>query len=123
MRSLLAGLLLVSVATAGFLSWLASTHPDGLEWAVRHTSGREELVQPESNLHSLSANLQEKTALLPDYDSKEDDSESAVGKQARPAGSASKSAAGIIGVAITLLLVCLVGICLSRFNKARYSDR
>jgi cobalt/nickel transport system permease protein len=118
MRSLLAGLFIVAVAIAGFLSWFASTHPDGLEWAMKHTSGKEELARPDSALHSLSADLQEKTALLPDYDFKEGAPESAVGEKERPTASAGKSAAGVTGVAITLLVACLIGICLRRFRKA-----
>jgi cobalt/nickel transport system permease protein len=123
MRSLLAGFLIIALVVAGFFSWFASTHPDGLEWAMVHTSGKEELARPESILHSLSADVQEKTALLPDYDFKEDAPESQVKEEARPTAGAGKSAAGIMGVVITVVLACLIGICLRRFGKAGYSDR
>ena len=82
-----------------------------------HTSGKEELARPDNALHSLSAKLQEKTALLPDYDFKEEAPESPAREEARPAASAGKSVAGIVGVAITLVLAGLIGICLRRFRK------
>jgi cobalt/nickel transport system permease protein len=123
MRNLLVGLLVTAVLVAGGLSWFASTRPDGLEWAMLHTSGKEELVRPDNALHSLSAGLQEKTALLPDYEFKDEAAESAVREEARPKTSVGKSVAGIMGVAVTLVLAGLIGICLRRFRKVGYSDR
>jgi cobalt/nickel transport system permease protein len=123
MRNLLAGLLAIVVFIAGFLSWFASTHPDGLEWAMLHTSGKQELARPESTLHSLSAELQDRTSFLPDYDFKEEAPESTGREETRPTASAGKSAAGILGAAITLVLAGLIGLCLKRFRKVGYSDR
>jgi len=117
MRKLLVGLLLITVLVAGGFSWLASTHPDGLEWSMLHTSGKEELARPDNALHSLFAKLQEKTAMLPDYSFKEEAPDSAVREETRATASVGKSVAGIVGVAITLVVAGLIGICLRRFRK------
>jgi cobalt/nickel transport system permease protein len=88
-----------------------------------HTSGKEEPARPDNALHSLLARLQEKTALLPDYEIKDEAAESTVREEARPTSSVGRSVAGIMGVAITLVLAGLIGICLNRFRKVGYSDR
>jgi hypothetical protein len=61
--------------------------------------------------------------LLPDYEFKDEAVESTVREEARPTASAGKSIAGIMGVAITLVLAGLIGLCLRRFRKVGYSDR
>ncbi|MEI7948548.1 MAG: energy-coupling factor ABC transporter permease, partial [bacterium] len=67
LRPVLVGLALAAVVTGGLASWFASTHPDGLEWAIARVSGKEEMPEAESGVHKELAALQEKTALLPDY--------------------------------------------------------
>ncbi len=47
-KPLLLGLALFAVVTGGGLSWFASTHPDGLEWAVKGVTGKEELAAPQA---------------------------------------------------------------------------
>ncbi len=113
---LLAGFLLVTVVIAGALSWFASMHPDGLEWALQHATGREELAPADSATHSWFAGLQDKTAVLPDYGFKEVGRESAAGEEAWPAVKVGTSLAGLVGVAITLLLAALIGFALKRFR-------
>lgn len=48
-------------------SWLASSDPDGLEWSV----GKVAVAEPEAatdGLHRTAAAIQQRTALMPDYD-------------------------------------------------------
>jgi cobalt/nickel transport system permease protein len=113
------------------LSWLASVRPDGLEWAVLKTSGKE-YIQSGGKLHGLLASLQQKTAFLPDYGLKKAASGPAAGplageasaeaakarKAAWPAVEAGTSLAGLVGGALTLALALLVGFALKRRKAA-----
>ena len=67
LRKVAIGFLAAAVVTGGALSWFASTNPDGLEWAIFKAAGTEELDAPAKDLHTALSNVQEKTALLPDY--------------------------------------------------------
>ena len=61
----------LALLTAGGLSLLASSHPDGLEWSIERVTGSTELEPEAANtdaLHTLSAGVQEAAALLPDYE-------------------------------------------------------
>lgn len=51
----------------GGFSWIASTHPDGLEWSIERITGSPELAAPADLPHTTVAALQQQTALLPDY--------------------------------------------------------
>lgn len=62
-------LLILSVITiliGGGLSLFASSNPDGLEWSIARVSGQEE-VESKGNIYSKAEDIQEKTAILPDY--------------------------------------------------------
>jgi len=113
-------------AAAGFtgvaLSWFASVNPDGLEWAMLKTSGKEE-IQSGEKLHGLLASLQEKTAFLPDYGFKQaeptpDAKPKPEQKTAWPAVDAGTSASGLVGGVLTLALALLLGIGLKRRKVA-----
>ncbi|MBF0531358.1 MAG: energy-coupling factor ABC transporter permease [Deltaproteobacteria bacterium] len=130
-KNVLAGFLVVTAITGGILSWFASTHPDGLEWSISRVSGQEELKAPEKGVHTMLAALQQKTAFLPDYGFKKTDekegpaksgadeaaAKSGRGKEADwPAVSAGTSGSGLVGGAMTLILVVLIGVTLRRFQ-------
>jgi len=87
-------LLVVALFTGGFVSWFASAHPDGLEWSMARVSGKGELESPEHGLHASLGLLQEKTALLPDYDFK--------GGEGAKSGT---TTAGVVGGFLTLAVV------------------
>ena len=106
-KPVLLGLAVATLLVGGILSWFASSHPDGLEWAMFHTSGQEELAAPEAGVHQSLAGLQEKTALLPDYGFKggaEEDGEVAA---AWPVVDAGTSLSGLVGGLLTLLVAGL----------------
>lgn len=48
-------------------SWVASSKPDGLEWSIALVAGGEELVPPDTHYHATAAEIQQQTALIPDY--------------------------------------------------------
>ena len=60
----------IAAVVAGGLSLLASENPDGLEWAVFHTAGVEEL-HAEGDVHDAFASAQESLTMMPDYELEE----------------------------------------------------
>ncbi|MBU2490512.1 MAG: energy-coupling factor ABC transporter permease [Proteobacteria bacterium] len=117
-RRVLLALLAMAVVVGGGLSWFASDHPDGLEWSMFRTAGVEELESPEG-IHSSLANLQEKTAFLPDYGFKEGEAvepegEAAEEGEAWPSVSAGTSVSGLVGGALTLALAAVIGLAVRR---------
>ncbi|MCX7014829.1 MAG: energy-coupling factor ABC transporter permease [Candidatus Sumerlaeota bacterium] len=125
-KKVLVGLGMATALTAGLLSWFASTHPDGLEWSMFKTSGKEELKAPERGVHAAAESLQQTTAILPDYDFKKPAKPSEPETPAEPENktdgaapvvSAGASVAGLVGAAITLVLVGLLGVAL-RMRRA-----
>jgi cobalt/nickel transport system permease protein len=109
------------VITGGAVSWFASTHPDGLEWALFHATGKEERAAPGQGLHSLLGELQKKTAFFPDYDFKKEEAQKESKEEPKqeaaesspagkwPAVNAGTSVAGIVGAGITMLVAGLIG--------------
>ena len=72
----------------------------------------EEFAGPEDRVHKSLADLQEKTALLPDYDFKSSPGEAASEPAAWPAANAGTSVSGLAGGFLTLGLAGLVGLAL-----------
>ncbi|NSW87574.1 MAG: PDGLE domain-containing protein [Syntrophobacteraceae bacterium] len=127
-KSVLAGFLAVTVIVGGALSWFASANPDGLEWAMLHTSGKEELDAPHNGIHSLLARVQEKTSILPDYSFKKSEPEGAsqeeaaaddpqpVSEESWPAVDIGTTTSGLVGAGMTLLLAGLLGFGIRRLQ-------
>jgi len=116
-KNILIGLLIAAVLTGGAFSWFASTHPDGLEWSLFKATGEEELAAPEKGVHTSMAEIQSKTAVLPDYGFKTPEAE-ASGEEKWPAMDAGTSVSGLIGGTITLLLVVMIGYLIKKRQKA-----
>ena len=84
-----------ALLVAGGLSLFASGLPDGLEWAMEKTAGTTELeVQGAAE---KAADIQEKTALMPDYEAPVDNA------------SAATSLAGVAGSVMTFVLAGAAG--------------
>ena len=107
--------LAISVAAiAGGFSLLASTHPDGLEWAIGNIVPHAEEEEAEVSLGNRDPGVyeavgaaQEKTSFLPDYAFK--DSES-------PAGT---TVSGLVGAAIVAGIIAVVVFIVRLFRKKR----
>ena len=109
LRGVVVTIAAVALVVGGGLSLLASSHPDGLEWALfgNQESGYaqnmgldEEDFGISSGAADTAESIQEKTSFLPDYSFK--NSESAAGT----------SVSGIVGsaiVAAVAVLICLAG--------------
>ncbi|OGS11200.1 MAG: cobalamin biosynthesis protein CbiM [Elusimicrobia bacterium RIFOXYA2_FULL_58_8] len=118
-KGALIALATAAAVTGGALSWLASTHPDGLEWAMFKTSGKEELESGDG-LHRTLAELQGRTAFLPDYGFKrtETATEQGFAAAAWPAVDKGTSVSGLVGGLFTLLLAGLAGFLFARRKTA-----
>ncbi|PKN71478.1 MAG: cobalamin biosynthesis protein CbiM [Deltaproteobacteria bacterium HGW-Deltaproteobacteria-12] len=109
----------LAVLTGGILSWFASTSPDGLEWSIEKITGKGELAEQEKGIAPVLKEIQEKTAFLPDYNFRSAAREA--GKNAEssswPGVKAGASVSGILGSAIVLGLVVLIGWGIRIFRK------
>ena len=115
-KPVILGLVAVAVFSGGFLSWFASTHPDGLEWSIKGVTGKEEVEAPKAGAHGVLAALQEKLAFLPDYDFRKPEAKKAAKKEESwPNVNPGRSLAGVLGAAITLLLVGAIGFGLKKY--------
>jgi cobalt/nickel transport system permease protein len=101
-------LLIVALLTGGLLSWFASEHPDGLEWALERLGGEEVAATKETGVHQSLAEIQKTTSFLPDYGFPSGDEDSA---------RAGTSMAGLVGSGITLLLAGAVALLFRRRRK------
>ena len=84
-----------SLVIGGLLSHLASSEPDGLEWSVEKVTGQTE-VEGDGTLVQWAAEVQDRTAWLPDYAFK--DSERGT------------SFSGIVGALAVLVLCVVIGL-------------
>ncbi len=117
-RRVFAGLLIAAVLTGGALSWFASADPDGLEWSIEKASGRAELPKQERGIVQALKSIQDKTAFLPDYGfGKREGAENGKEQPAWPAIETGRSVSGLVGAAIVLAAVLLVGIIVKILRK------
>lgn len=107
-KKVLLGLALAAVLTGGVLSWFASAYPDGLEWSIYHTSGKEELEAP-AGIHNTLAEIQDKVAVLPDYSFKSSETNADTGGEVWPTVSGGTTVSGLVGGLLTLLMAGLIG--------------
>ena len=107
------------VITGGALSWFASTNPDGLEWSIEKVTGKGELPEQEHGIAAVLKGIQEKTAFLPDYNFKpaENEPKKEESAAAWPGIETGTSAAGLIGAAIVLGMILLIGIGIRSFRR------
>ncbi len=114
LKKIFVGLLIVAAVTGGALSWFASANPDGLEWSIEKVFGKPELPEQESGIASEFKKLQEKTAFLPDYKFRTGEKRAdgqGPGKNAKtwPSAEAGTSISGILGSAMVLSMILLIG--------------
>jgi len=124
MKNVLSGLLVVAALTGGVVSWFASANPDGLEWSIEKVSGKPELPERGNKLESSLKSLQEKTAFLPDYTFRKDESppeqaEAEKSESSWPAIEAGTSVAGIIGSVMVLFLVGMTGVVIRMLRRKK----
>ncbi len=118
LRKVLATFAVLAVVTGGVLSWFASTHPDGLEWSIQRVTGSDSLPEAGQGIVSVLKRFQEKTAVLPDYSFAPagNEAQKAEESPAWPMVDGGTSAAGIVGAAVVLGMVLLVGLGIRSFR-------
>jgi len=110
-KKVLIGILIASVLIGGFVSWFASSDPDGLEWAMERTAGTDEL-EVSNRIHEVLANIQNKTTFLPDYNFETETEDG-------PGSNAGTSVSGIVGSALTLGLTAFIGMLIGFIKKKK----
>lgn len=105
LKKILTIMAVIVVLVGGALSLVASSNPDGLEWSIGQVSGKEEL-EASGGVHDSLANVQEKTAVLPDYSFGNDNA-------------AGTSVSGIVGSAVVAGLCILAGTAFSSAKKKK----
>ncbi len=102
MKNLMITIIILTLAIGGIFSLFASEKPDGLEWAMFKTSGKENLESPKG-IHETFSQIQEKTSVLPDYDFK--------GEKEEPSDivNSGTSLSGVVGGFISLILISGLG--------------
>jgi cobalt/nickel transport system permease protein len=100
-------LIIATIVVGGALSWVASSNPDGLEWAMIKTSGTAEL-EAEGDVYEGAANVQGATAFMPDYD---------YASAGEGGSSTGTGVAGIVGGTMTFALAGIVGFVISKAKK------
>jgi len=99
-----------AILLGGGVALFASENPDGLEWSIERTTERtlgvETEIEAEGGIYDITANIQETTAFLPDYELAND-----------PENALGTSLSGIIGAAITFGLAAITGLAISLIKK------
>ena len=119
LKKVMATFAALAVITGGTLSWFASTHPDGLEWSIEKVTGKSELPGQEKGIAAVLRGFQEEAAFLPDYGFRPAENESKK-KEASPSWpgiDTGTSAAGVIGAAIVLGMILLIGLGIKSFRR------
>jgi len=112
----------LALVTGGTLSWFASTHPDGLEWAIEKVYGKGELPGQQHGIAPILKSVQDKTAFLPNYGFKPTSNEpkKTEASPVWPGIEAGTSVSGILGVAIVLGIIMLIGMGIRYFQGRKY---
>lgn len=114
---------ILTVVTGGFLSWFASTNPDGLEWSIEKVYGKPELPEKEQGLHETLKKIQEKIAFLPDYTFKKHEKQEANENQdvkteeSNSSVDVGTSVSGVLGSLVVLIVIFLTGFTIKSVRK------
>lgn len=113
-RSAIQMAVIATLIVGGFLSQYASTNPDGLEWSIENAIAEagikaSEHIEVTSTIEMTMGNIQEKTAILPDYNFKNSDSilTSTIGT----------STAGVTGSVLVIVIISVIGLCMRFFRR------
>jgi len=113
---------ILAVVIGGGLAWFASTHPDGLEWAIEKVTGKRALPEQEQGVAGALKGVQETTSILPDYGFRKGHQEGNLRTDEPgpgPGGGVGTSVAGVVGAAIVLVITVAVGIGVRLLRRRR----
>ncbi|MBC7958846.1 MAG: energy-coupling factor ABC transporter permease [Vallitaleaceae bacterium] len=120
-RKVVVVFLILTVLVGGILSWFASSNPDGLEWSMLKVTGTEH-YETTSSVEAKTQNIQDKTALLPDYNFKETNTGASENAGDGTSSKFGTSVSGLVGGTITLVLVGLIGLGINKLKKKHNSS-
>jgi cobalt/nickel transport system permease protein len=106
-KKILITLALIALITGGLLSLFVSSHPDGLEWSIEKIAGTTE-IETEYKAMEGAVSIQEKTAIMPDYDFRE------AGAEGSKLGT---SISALLGGAFTFILAGLTALIISLVKR------
>ncbi len=118
---------IIAVFIGGVGAWFASSKPDGLEWAVFKVTQAEELKESEEPVQKFFNSVQDMTAMFPDYSlpegsgSEAREEKASADEPAWPSPDAGTSLSGVIGGAVTALLVLLLGAAIRKSKSEAHS--
>lgn len=126
-RNLIAGFLLAALLLGGLGSWLASEHPDGLEWAISRVAGKEEIAAPPEGVHKRFAALQEWMSFLPDYNFRTVNVKTVATPEGKNGESVfarriGVSVSGLLGAGVIIIWITIIGLFLRKRVGARSAD-
>ncbi len=106
-----------ALVIGGVVSYFASEQPDGLEWSVLKTIGKESVERKPSRVGSLSEAVRGRCSFLPDYNFKPGaDTSTSPMKGLQAFGT---SVSGITGVSIGLLFAFFAGLALRNRDRGK----
>ncbi|MHB8129097.1 MAG: energy-coupling factor ABC transporter permease [Mobilitalea sp.] len=108
MKKVLTYAILATIFVGGFVSLYASTKPDGLEWSLQRVLGTTDTTNS-SEAHTAAQELQDKTAILPDYSFENELQENKMGT----------SVSGLVGGLLTLTVITLSGLAIMSYKKQK----
>lgn len=121
------------VLLGGIFSWFASSNPDGLEWSMLKTSGKEKLVVA-GGIYEAISGIQNKTVILPDYNFKQEemDKESSMTNISdkkkedtsviKPLVNSGTSLSGLLGAIFTFGLTIFIGFIIKIIKRRKRVD-
>ncbi|MBK5246228.1 MAG: energy-coupling factor ABC transporter permease [Peptostreptococcaceae bacterium] len=108
-KKVLIALGIFTILLGAIFSLLASSFPDGLEWAIRNITGSGE-IEKAGNAYNVFDKIQELFAFMPDYSLKSNPEEGT-------------SLAGIIGGTLTLVLAGGTGVLINIMKKRKVAKK
>ena len=120
LKPVLVTLVVAAVVAGAVIAGFASSDPDGLEWSIAGVAGKAGITgASETEVHEDLAAVQDRTAVLPDYDLPASRAGSAdeEGPGTWSAADAGTSAAGILGSVAVLGIVALIGLALRKRSR------
>ena len=123
LKNILVAFVVMAAVTGGVFSWFSSAYPDGLEWSIERITGKAQLPETGNGVATTLQGVQEKTALLPDYDFKpagEQAGEADAGETASsPTVNAGATVSGLLGAAMVLILSLGAGYMIRALKKTK----